>query len=216
MLILMLMLSPGPEMDTRICRDGPSHGATEDHYSPQKGSPTQPNRDPPQILQIVPPRCCLHHHHHHQHHQYRREVSPPADGGGGAAPDAPERSQEGDLASPALPLRGRLPSPHLLPPLITKCKTSPTSSSSTRPLVVDEAELRHTTAPARLDGVHVRGPPLHRHPQLLIPSQQQKSCSKLGIPTGHRHTVTCQAISQAHTGQSRRGHHCAGRRAAAN
>ena len=67
MLILMLMLSPGPEMDTRICRDGPSRGATEDHYSPQKGSPTQPNRDPPQILQIVPPRRCLHHHHHHHH-----------------------------------------------------------------------------------------------------------------------------------------------------
>ena len=213
MLILMLMLSPGPEMDTRICRDGPSRGATEDHYSPQKGSSAQPNRDPPQILQIVPPRCC---HHHHHHHQDRRRVSPPADGGGGAAPDAPERSQEGDLASPALPLRGRLPSPHLLPPLITKCKTSPTSSSP-RPLVVDEAELRHTAAPARLDGVHVRGPPLHRHPQLLIPSQQQKSCSKLGIPTGHRHSHMSGNLTGSHRAeQTRRGHHCAGRRAAAN
>ena len=145
-----------------------------------------------------------------------RQVSPPADGGGGAAPDAPERSQEGDLASPALPLRGRLPSPHLLPPLITKCKTSPTSSS-TRPLVVDEAELRHTAAPARLDGVHVRGPPLHRHPQLLIPSQQQKSCSKLGIPTGHRHSHMSGNLTGSHAAeQTRRGHHCAGRRAAAN
>ena len=215
MLILMLMLSPGPEMDTRICRDGPSRGATEDHYSPQKGSSAQPNRDPPQILQIVPPRCCRHHHHHHQD---RLEVSPPADGGGGAAPDAPERSQERDLASPSLPLRGRLPSPHLLPPLITKCKASPTSSSP-RPLVVDEAELRHTAAPARLDGVHVRGPPLHSHPQLLIPSQgQQKSCSKLGIPTGHRHTShMSEDLTGSHRAeQTRREHHCAGRRAAAN
>ena len=213
MLILMLMLSPGPEMDTRICRDGPSRGATEDHYSPQKGSSAQPNRDPPQILQIVPPRCC----HHHHHHQDRLEVSPPADGGGGAAPDAPERSQEWDLASPALPLRGRLPSPHLLPPLITKCKASPTSSSP-RPLVVDEAELRHTAAPARLDGVHVRGPPLHSHPQLLIPSQQQQnSCSKLGIPTGHRHSHMSENLTGSHTAeQTRREHHCAGRRAAAN
>ena len=210
----MLMLSPGPEMDTRICPNGPSRGATEDHYSPQKGSSAQPNRDPPQILQIVPPRCCRHHHHPHQD---RRQVSPPADGGGGAAPYAPERSQERDLASPPLPLRGRLPSPHLLPPLITKCKASPTSSSP-RPLVVDEAELRHTTAPARLDGVHVRGPPLHSHPQLLIPSQQQqKSCSKLGIPTGHRHSHMSGDLTGSHRAkQTRRGHHCAGRLAAAN
>ena len=188
-------------MDTRICRDRPAASAAPGRIIiPRKKHSKQPTKNPTSLHNIL---HCTHSHPH----------SPPPDGGGGAAPDAPEGSEEGDLASPPLPLRGRLSSPNLLPPLITYRD----SSTSPRPLVIDEAELGHTPAPPRLDGVQVGSPPLHPRqlPQLIIPAKEKSSCN-LGSPDGHKHLVTCQQKSGHPSQPWLVQHHLTGRQAAAD